>query len=705
MTITTSCASGCFEANLAIVARRARRPHVRQRERRRPRSAGVIAIKPSGVPYDELAAGRRSSSSTSRAATSSTASTRPSSDTPTHLVLYRALRRDVGGIVHTHSPFATAWAQAGREIPCFGTTHADHFRGAGPGDARARRRDEIAGRLRARDRRRDRRDVRPASGSTRSSRRPCSSPRTARSRGAPTPEQAVENAIALEAVAASARCTRCAAGRTSRRSTPSCSSGTSAQARAGRVLRPAAVKALRLHGAGDLRLHDEPDAGAARRRGARARHRRRALRLRPALVPRGRDRRRRARAAARARARVRRAWSSPGPRAGERVALDPASRAARCAPCLRRARAPLPRPAASPATARPTARCARSSPGRSGSPTAARTSLSDARRALLEPLGVALHALDLGARRGPGRPPASSAAGRSGCCSCRLLRAAGVDRRSSRPTRSPHRVAAAAALGATRAGARRLGACRPDERPRRRVRGGGRRRRARRRDRRRSGPAARRPRRHPRRRPHVASRASTARRKGLTLALCRRMRPPTSRARSGSPSRAARRARRRSSASRYALDEWRRGVREPASSAAASRSSSSPARGGVSGRYARRDRLRHRVGPRRARRLRRRARARRRPSTPYANGVIDERLPAPHDDVELEPDWALQDPEDYVRTLEDAVPAVLAETGVDPADVIGVGIDFTACTMLPTTRRRHAALPARRPARASRTRG
>ena len=68
----------------------------------------------------------------------------------------------------------------------------------------------------------------------------------------------------------------------------------------------------------------------------------------------------------------------------------------------------------------------------------------------------------------------------------------------------------------------------------------------------------------------------------------------------------------------------------------------------------------------------------------YRNGVIDEHLPAPDDDVRLEPDWALQDPEDYVRTLQEAVPQLLAETGVDPADVVGVGIDFTACTMLPT---------------------
>ncbi len=69
---------------------------------------------------------------------------------------------------------------------------------------------------------------------------------------------------------------------------------------------------------------------------------------------------------------------------------------------------------------------------------------------------------------------------------------------------------------------------------------------------------------------------------------------------------------------------------------------------------------------------------------PYRNGVIDERLPAPADDVRLEPDWALQDPGDYLRTFQEAVPALLAETDVDPDEVIGVGIDFTSCTMLPT---------------------
>ena len=66
---------------------------------------------------------------------------------------------------------------------------------------------------------------------------------------------------------------------------------------------------------------------------------------------------------------------------------------------------------------------------------------------------------------------------------------------------------------------------------------------------------------------------------------------------------------------------------------------------------------------------------------PYSNGVIDERLPG--NNVLLEPDWALQDPEDYLRTFQTTIPAVLKESGINPADVIGLGVDFTACTMLP----------------------
>ena len=68
----------------------------------------------------------------------------------------------------------------------------------------------------------------------------------------------------------------------------------------------------------------------------------------------------------------------------------------------------------------------------------------------------------------------------------------------------------------------------------------------------------------------------------------------------------------------------------------------------------------------------------------FANGVIEERLPATG--AALPPDWALQDPEDYREVLRRAVPAAVAASGVDPSRVIGVGVDFTACTVLPTTR-------------------
>jgi len=68
----------------------------------------------------------------------------------------------------------------------------------------------------------------------------------------------------------------------------------------------------------------------------------------------------------------------------------------------------------------------------------------------------------------------------------------------------------------------------------------------------------------------------------------------------------------------------------------------------------------------------------------YSNAVIDERLP--DSGVKLEPDWALQDPDDYIRVFAEAIPAVLRQSGVSPDDVIGIGIDFTACTMLPVKR-------------------
>ena len=63
----------------------------------------------------------------------------------------------------------------------------------------------------------------------------------------------------------------------------------------------------------------------------------------------------------------------------------------------------------------------------------------------------------------------------------------------------------------------------------------------------------------------------------------------------------------------------------------------------------------------------------------YSHGVIDDRLP--ESNVKLEPDWALQDPDDYIRVFAETIPAVLKQSGVSPDDVIGIGIDFTACTM------------------------
>ena len=86
------------------------------------REHGVMAIKPSGVRYETLTAGDLVIVDLDGNVISG--KRRPSTDTPTHLALYRAFE-DIGGIVHTHSTWATAWAQAQREIPVLGTTHAD----------------------------------------------------------------------------------------------------------------------------------------------------------------------------------------------------------------------------------------------------------------------------------------------------------------------------------------------------------------------------------------------------------------------------------------------------------------------------------------------------------------------------------------------------------------------------------------------------
>lgn len=93
------------------------------------RSRGLVAIKPSGVSYERMKADDIVVLNLNGKQVEGTL--RPSSDTPTHLALYKALP-DLGGIVHTHSTHATAWAQAGREIPAFGTTHADYFYGPIP---------------------------------------------------------------------------------------------------------------------------------------------------------------------------------------------------------------------------------------------------------------------------------------------------------------------------------------------------------------------------------------------------------------------------------------------------------------------------------------------------------------------------------------------------------------------------------------------
>ena len=93
------------------------------------RESGLVVIKPSGVPYDTMKAedmvvldldGNRVEGSM-----------KPSSDAPTHILLYKKFPK-IGGVVHTHSSFATSWAQSGRDIPCYGTTHADYFYGSIP---------------------------------------------------------------------------------------------------------------------------------------------------------------------------------------------------------------------------------------------------------------------------------------------------------------------------------------------------------------------------------------------------------------------------------------------------------------------------------------------------------------------------------------------------------------------------------------------
>ncbi len=93
------------------------------------RARGLVVIKPSGVPYEELRPSDMVVVDLNGIVIDG--HLKPSSDTPTHLVLYNAFP-GIGGIVHTHSPWATSWAQAGKGIPAAGTTHADYFYGEIP---------------------------------------------------------------------------------------------------------------------------------------------------------------------------------------------------------------------------------------------------------------------------------------------------------------------------------------------------------------------------------------------------------------------------------------------------------------------------------------------------------------------------------------------------------------------------------------------
>lgn len=93
------------------------------------RSDNLVAIKPSGVPYDELTPDQIVISDLAGKIVDG--HLRPSSDLPTHLELYRQFP-NIGGVAHTHSEFGTSWAQAEKPIPCFGTTHADYFHGPVP---------------------------------------------------------------------------------------------------------------------------------------------------------------------------------------------------------------------------------------------------------------------------------------------------------------------------------------------------------------------------------------------------------------------------------------------------------------------------------------------------------------------------------------------------------------------------------------------
>jgi L-ribulose-5-phosphate 4-epimerase len=93
------------------------------------RERALVVIKPSGVPYETMTPGDMVVTDMSGRVVEGRF--KPSTDLPSHLALYNAFP-EVGGVAHTHSRFATIWAQAGLDLPCLGTTHADYFRGAVP---------------------------------------------------------------------------------------------------------------------------------------------------------------------------------------------------------------------------------------------------------------------------------------------------------------------------------------------------------------------------------------------------------------------------------------------------------------------------------------------------------------------------------------------------------------------------------------------
>lgn len=93
------------------------------------REDGLVVIKPSGVPYEKLRPEDLVATDLNGKVLGGTL--RPSSDLPTHIILYNAFP-GIGGVAHSHSAYATSWAQARRPIPCFGTTHADYFHGSVP---------------------------------------------------------------------------------------------------------------------------------------------------------------------------------------------------------------------------------------------------------------------------------------------------------------------------------------------------------------------------------------------------------------------------------------------------------------------------------------------------------------------------------------------------------------------------------------------